>query len=326
MPRKIGYGDFTPARRAALKKAALESARKRRKHKSEKRSNKKRKKQIAAAAAVAGVGIGVGVGLAYKNKVDTAKRQRKEYEDLTAEIEREADELKRESDARKQRMSEQRAKIAELEKQAGNIHGAPESQEEWDARVELYGIDNMIGETSPVHLGRPEIFPGIPMQVAAMEFQKEQIRPSYNLFDEMDEDGYVTLYHRTSGGDDLDGATAKASILQNQQMQVLNRDEKRALGEAEAAQFNQVWLSNKLNDSNTRNAFGEHVVQIKIHRSRAIDITQSTFGKLSPINEVWASIDAPTINAMLASGEAKFEDVPAEMITPKPERKFKVPK
>ena len=74
MPRKIGYGDFTPARRAALKKAALESARKRRKHKSEKRSNKKRKKQIAAAAAVAGVGIGVGVGLHYKRKVDEAKK------------------------------------------------------------------------------------------------------------------------------------------------------------------------------------------------------------------------------------------------------------
>ena len=323
MPRKIGYGDFTPARRAALKKAALESARKRRKHKSEKRSNKKRKKQIAAAAAVAGVGIGVGVGLAYKNKVDTAKRQRKEYEDLTAEIEREADELKRESDAHKQRMSEQRARIAELEKQAGNIHGAPESQEEWDARVELYGIDNMIGETSPTHNGRAEIFPGVPMQVAMQSYQKEAIRPSYSMWEEADDEGYVTFYHRTSGGQDLDGATAKASILQNQQMQVLNRDEKRAgMGD----NFNEVWLSNRLNDSNTRNAFGEHVIQIRIPKTRMMDINQTTFGDLSPNKESWASIDVNKMNAMLASGEVKFEDVPAEMIQPKPERKFKVPK
>lgn len=323
MPRKIGYGDFTPARRAALKKAALESARKRRKHKSEKRSNKKRKKQIAAAAAVAGVGIGVGVGLAYKNKVDTAKRQRKEYEDLTAEIEREADELKRESDAHKQRMSEQRARIAELEKQAGNIHGAPESQEEWDARVELYGIDNMIGETSPVHLGRPEIFPGIPMQVAMQSYQNEMIRPSYDLWDEADDDGYVTLYHRTSGGEDHDGASAKAAILKEQQMMILNRDEIRA---GAGMDFHDVWLSNRLNDSNTRNAFGEHVVQIKIHKSRMMDIKQTTFGDLSPNKEVWAAVNVRTMNRLLSIGEVQFQDVPAEMIQPKPERKFKVPK
>ena len=301
MPRKIGYGDFTPARRAALKKAALESARKRRKHKSEKRSNKKRKKQIAAAAAVAGVGIGVGVGLAYKNKVDTAKRQRKEYEDLTAD------------------MSEQRARIAELEKQAGNIHGAPESQEEWDARVELYGIDNMIGETSPVHLGRPEIFPGIPMQVVMQSFQNEMIRPSYDLWDEADDDGYVTLYHRTSGGEDHDGASAKAAILKEQQMMILNRA-------GAGMNFRDVWLSNRLNDSNTRNAFGEHVVQIKIHKSRMMDIKQTTFGDLSPNKEVWAAVNVRTMNRLLSIGEVQFQDVPAEMIQPKPERKFKVPK
>lgn len=44
MPRKIGYGSFTPARQAALRKAQLESARKRRKFHHETRHVRRRKK------------------------------------------------------------------------------------------------------------------------------------------------------------------------------------------------------------------------------------------------------------------------------------------
>ena len=46
MPRKIGYGNFTPARKAALKKAQLASARARRKNKFESRSRRKKTKKV----------------------------------------------------------------------------------------------------------------------------------------------------------------------------------------------------------------------------------------------------------------------------------------
>lgn len=81
MPRKIGYGNFTPARKAALKKAQLESARKRRKHGSEQRSTRKRKLKQAAAVAVAAAAVGgaaygaYAAGEKYKEKVANAKLQ-----------------------------------------------------------------------------------------------------------------------------------------------------------------------------------------------------------------------------------------------------------
>jgi hypothetical protein len=99
-------------------------------------------------------------------------------------------------------------------------------------------------------------------------------------------------------------------------IQKLNPQAARAL--LNGAVLDKVWMSNKLNDSNTRAAFGETVVKITIPQAMASRIETQSFGKLSP-GELWGAI-----NPDLLVG-AKFEEVPADEIQPMPERKFKVP-
>ena len=116
-------------------------------------------------------------------------------------------------------------------------------------------------------------------------------------------------------------------------MSALNRDEKRSYDLNPAVKpildmammHNYTWWSNKLNDSNTRGAFGEDVVQIKVpERLLQNSVEQISQGALSP-GEVWGAIPKATLNAMLLR-DTKIEDVPPEMITPKPKRKFVAPR
>lgn len=330
MPRKIGYGKFTPARRAALKKAQLESARKRRKFKSEDRSNRKRNLKRAAQLAVGAAAVGAVGYAAYKNydaynkemdRIKKANADRKEEQNVEdpamasflAEVEKS-----------RKRLEERKKVYAENIKKCGVVTRPPQTQEEYDARVALYGADNIIGEFSQVH-NRPEIFPGIPKSEVLRVMNQEAVRPSYNPFAENPDEDFIVLYHRTGGGSDVDPEEAKQSILRDQQMKILNRDERRAAGEnSEAARNNLVWLSNRLNDSNTRDAFGETVVQIRFPKSlgRRLDTQFQTFGDMSPNEEAWICTPPEIINEAIAMGY-KFEEVPSEMITPKPERKWK---
>ena len=85
-------------------------------------------------------------------------------------------------------------------------------------------------------------------------FAQEQIFPSCSSFPE-DQD--LVLYHRTGGGKDVDPKAAKKSILKTQRMQILNRDEARADPGGPTNNNNFIWMSNRLNDSVFRTAFGE---------------------------------------------------------------------
>ena len=72
MPRKIGYAYFSPAQKAALRKAQLESARKRRKHHADNRSSRKRALKIAGAVAV-GAALAGGAGYVAHSKLTEKK-------------------------------------------------------------------------------------------------------------------------------------------------------------------------------------------------------------------------------------------------------------
>jgi len=323
MPRKIGYGDFTPARQAALKKAQLESARKRRRHNSEQRSNRKKKLIVLGAAAAAGVGI---AGVVVKKKIDDdIKKQDQEYKDFMAKVHADVEKNRQADAAAKQARDE----FFKLKKAAGNIYGPPMTEEEYKARITLYGADDIIGETSPVHGGRAEIFPGVPKSELIKVYTQESLTPSTRLEDGPED--FVILYHRTGGDPSEDGnESAVESILKSQSMKILNRDEKRvhasATQEEVDSAFKHVWLSNKLNDSNTRDAFGESVVQIKFPKSLLRDplVGQQSFGKFAP-GEVWAAIPPDVIDQAVSMGY-KIERVPPEQIKPKIERSFRVPK
>ena len=321
MPRKIGYGKFTPKRKAALRKAQLASARARRKHGSDERTRRKRRNRRLGAAAV-GAAAAIGVAAAVHSHQQGEKREVAKIQDrLNAERDNsEALRMGAESKARKTGLLAHRAETARLKTQAGNVHGPALNQQQYDARVILYG--DVIGEFSDVHEGRAEIFPTLPRAEVVKVFQKEAIKPSYSIWDENPEEEFVTLFHRTGGGNDLDAKTAKASILKNQGMQILNRDEKRADPSGVSHNNNFSWWSNKLNDSNTREAFGEDVVQMKISKkllqaNQALAQPQS-FGELSPIKETWMAIDPSLIQG------ATIEDA-QHLVTPKKERRFRAP-
>ena len=309
MPRKIGYGKFTPKRRAALQRAAIISARKRRKHGSEQRNRKKKRNKKLAYAAV-GAAAAVGVGAALYSQ----QNEKKEVGKIQNRLDTERGVA---PSAPSRGLLANRAETARLKTQAGNVHGPALNQQQYDARVILYG--DVIGETSDLHEGRAEIFPTLPRAEVVKVFQQEAIKPSYSIWDENPEEEFVTLFHRTGGGNDLDAKTAKASILKNQRMEIRNRDEKRV---GMAVDNNFSWWSNKLNDSNTRNAFGEDVVQMKISKkllqaNQALAQPQS-FGPLSPIKETWMAIDPNLLQGVT------IEDA-QHLVTPKEERRFKAP-
>ena len=306
MPRKIGYGNFTPARKAALKKAQLASARARRKNKFESRSRRKKTKKVLGAAAAAAVAAGVGYQW-QKNYKELVKQSEINFVDTIDNYQ-------------------------ELKEQAGDVFSAAQTQEEWDARVKLYGDAYMIGEYSVIHKGRPEIFPTLPGPIVAQTIQQETVMPSYNLETDLDpSEKFITLYHRTGGGKDVDPEEAKKQILETQSMKILNRDEKNfktaVQGAPDLTANRIVYFSNKLNDSNTRAAFGETVVQLKVPREflRRLGFSQQSFGELSPNKEVWGQIHESLLSEILKV--SKIEDVPPSMIQPPPpERKFKAPR
>lgn len=312
---------MTPARKAALKRAQEISARKRRKWRTE-ISKKRRKKPEAQKkrrrrAAVA-VGLVGAVGAAIvTNKVIKIKLEKLEDQRWNQRWNEE-----------RAKLNEERANQAEIErltKIAGNIYGRPENQEELDARIKLYGP--VTPEFSVVHNGRPEVHPGVPQALVVQQYAKETAFPS----DRIDTSQDIVMYHRTGGGADVDPEAAAQSIIESQSLVFLNRDEKnmaqalKGLNSPNAAAFEfhartarYVWMSNKLNDSNTRNAFGETVIKITIPASVAQQMGQQSFGQMSP-GEVWGYIDP----ALLVG--AKFERVPPEEITPKVEPKFRIP-
>lgn len=319
MPRTIGYGKFSPARQRALKKAQLASAKARRKNNSEHRAHRKRRNRqlgLAALGAAAAIGAGAVVYNQQQNNKEVAKIENR----LNAE--RGIKTPPKESSG----LLAHRAETKRLKEASGNIFGPAENQEQLDARTILYG--DVIGEFSDVHEGRAEIFPTLPRAEVVKVFQQEAFNPSYSIFDDNPNEEFLTLYHRTGGGNDHDPVAAKASILQNQGMQILNRDEKRADPTGATHNNNLSWWSNKLNDSNTRAAFGEHVVTIKISKKHAKSALVSQqfqsqgFGKLSPIKESWAAITPEFIAEAVKNG-AQITDVPGELITPPPPRKFK---
>lgn len=319
MPRKIGYGNFTPARKAALRKAQLESARKRRKHHFDEHKSRRRRKQIAATAAVGAAAIAAGAFAYNKNQNNKlGKQNKRDVEDAKSFYKNEPS------------TSSPKRSYQELLDAAGPLHQVCESQEQWDARIELFGEQGVLGEISPIHK-RPEIFPTMPVDVVTYEQQIEAMNPTWSLMQEMGDGDFLTLYHRTGGGSDLDAEKAAESILKNQSMQILNRDERRAAKINPAVQFtvqNQFhWFSTRLNDSNTRAAFGETVLKIDIPRKfvETYQISGAGFGpKISPNKEMWAGVPAHIMTEILK--EAKFERVPPEMITPMPERKFRAPR
>lgn len=335
MPRKIGYGSFTPARRAALRKAQLESARKRRKHFSDETPHRRKKKQddsdkrrrrkkqlILAGAAAAGIAAGVGAAVYVdknnKKKADFAAKLRQEEADYQEFIKE-----------HRQEEAQRQVERELLKKQAGPLTKPCESAEQWEARVRLYGDHGVLGEFSQLHEGRAEIFPTLPETVVQATFNQEMARPSYSVLDNNPDDDFVWLYHRTGGGKDHDPEAAKQSLLKSQQFKFLNRDEKRALGEQGSQTFDFIWFSDRLNDSNTRNAFGETVLRLKVPKKYLQDpwsVGAQSFGELSPIKESWVNMKADYINRILASGEVKIEEVPAEMITAPPERKWRAPR
>lgn len=338
MARKKGYGSFTPARRMALRRAALESARKRRKHQFDKPAEKKglstKQKVVLGGALAAGV-VGAGLAVAKYSDGKTSKNFEGNLKPETKVKKKSAKELRAEVNSPEYRAKqaqiaqENQERIDRLYKAAGNTSKVAESQEEWDARVELYGDAGMIGEFSSVHEGRAEIFPTLPLQEVQMEYAREAAFPSMTIHDvPEDDDGYVTLYHRTGGGKDLDGQKAKDSLLKDQEFKILNRDEKRVAEiniEAKAFVKNTlVWTSNKLNDSNTRAAFGETVVKVRVPKNQLTAAppeqfgTQS-FGTLSP-GELWLAIDPRVLKGAI------IEDIPASEIKPPPERKFRAPR
>lgn len=321
MPRKIGYGNFTPARKAALRKAQLESARKRRKFHSDNRpvrkaakvevrtERKTSKKRLALAGAMAAAG-GLLIYKGYKDE-QAAQQKRRNFEfDLNVQ---QAIEDEKTNNAKVQ------AEIDRLKQVAGNEYGACESQEQYDARFRLYGT--ITAEKSRIHDGRAEIFPGRPEALVLQTMLEEKKRPTYSL----DTSGeYTVMYHRTGGGNDLDAEQAAEAIIKEQRLTILNRDEKRQVAGGRMSQedinraFKDVWMSNKLNDSNTRAAFGEVVIRVMIPKAAAEQMEQQSFGKLSP-GEIWGSI-----NPELLVG-AKFERVQPQEIEPIPEPKFKIP-
>lgn len=316
MPRTIGYGTFTPARRAALKKAQLESARKRRKFRSEDRpvrrkakeevSNKRRrsKKQLILAGAAAAA-IGYSVYQQRQQEKAQALRQQ-EWDDRMALMKR--DEAKDADNALVQRLKEQ----------SGPLTRPPDNEEEYKARTMLWG--NLIPEYSEIH-GRPEIYPGRPAGEVMMMSIEAATNPTDYLSQENPDEDYVILYHRTGGGGDgVDAKEAKASILREQKMKILNRDERRAGGGRSVYEANPyVWFSNKLNDSNTRDAFGEEVVQVKVPKSRLSKVNQLNTSRLSEIGEIWAAVTNDVLEGLV------FEEVPQDQIKPKVERKFRIP-
>jgi hypothetical protein len=312
MPRKIGYGTFTPARKAALKKAQLESARKRRKFKSEDRSTRKsRKRQMAAAALLA-----AGAGMMYYQQ----KQEEKKRIQWNANIDAMLNNISKTT----QEAANYDDSSTRLRALAGNVYGPAESEEQWKARVDLYGEKGVIGEFSSMHEGRAEIFPTVPWQEASSTLFSEGISPSYRLSDDNPDEDYVILYHRTGGGKDVDPAKAKEEILRNQTMKALNRDEARGvaqgLADASILEDQSSWWSNRLNDSNTRAAFGEHVVKVRLPKSMIPRVETQTFGKLSPINESWVKIPQGVLDGI------SIEDVAPDEIKPPPERKFRAPK
>lgn len=309
---------MTPARKAALKRAQEISARKRRKWRTE-ISKKRRKKPEAQKkrrrrAAVA-VGLVGAVGAAaVTNKIIKVKLEKLEDQRWNQELER----IERENAAKQ-------AEIERLTKIAGNVYGRPENQEELDARIKLYGP--VTPEFSAVHNGRPEIHPGVPQALVVQQYANETAFPS----DRIDTSQDIVMYHRTGGGADVDPEAAAQSIIESQSLVFLNRDETNmakalknmnspnaAAFELHARTARYVWMSNKLNDSNTRNAFGETVIKITIPAAIAQQMQQMSFGQMSP-GEVWGYIDP----ALLVG--AKFERVPPEEITPKVEPKFRIP-
>lgn len=344
MPRKIGYAHFSPAQKAALRKAQLESARKRRKHHSDTRPVRRQKhaedasarhrkrRNIALGAAAVGAAAAVGV-VGYQQNKKTNEFLNQPAFDPNYK----SNNYAFNSPATGYQKLGTQAEIEALVAAAGDVTKAAESIEQWDARCELYGDQFVIGEHSDLH-NRPEIFPTIPQQTVVESMQREQVSPSHKLEQDVQIDPttgerFVVLYHRTGGGKDLNGASAKASIIQNQTMNPLNRDEKRsyALNPGVkpildmAMMNNYTWWSNKLNDSNTRGAFGEDVVQIKVpERLLKNSVSEVSQGTLSP-GEVWGAIPKDILNAMLLK-DTKIEDVPPEMITPKPKRKFTAPR